>query len=127
LHLWNPCLEHPASLEPYPSPSQWRACGWWSKSSAAWNDLAGMQQLHVCLVSNSGNVFAGHPDPCLIYSTFGWQYFAFLIFGHLHTVQGSQGVSIQILVIHGDVLGWRGSDCTQEWGGTRTPGRSDGT
>jgi len=22
LHLWNPFLEHPASLEPYPSPSQ---------------------------------------------------------------------------------------------------------
>ena len=94
LHLWNPFLEHPASLEPYPSPSQWRACGC-LKSSDAWNVLVGRQQLHVCLVSNSGNVFAGHPDPCLIYSTFGWQYFAFLIFGHLHTVQGSQGVSIQ--------------------------------
>ena len=28
------------------------------------------------------------------------------------TVQDSQGVSIQILVIHGDVLGWRVSDST---------------
>ena len=28
------------------------------------------------------------------------------------TVQGSQRVSIQVLVIHGDLLGWRVSDCT---------------
>jgi hypothetical protein len=114
--------------QPYSSPSQRRARrrrGCCKPSSATWNNLVGRQQLHACLLvpdSGNGAYFGGiivamfnsediltSCSQCVLFLLIIMYFF---LYSYVVAGEGSQRISVQILVVHGYLLGRRVSDST---------------